>query len=331
MRIARRPGRRLQRCAGGLAAALVLAIPQQAYGLEYPVKPILLVVPTGPDGGTDLAARTIAPRLGQHLGQQVTVENRPGAATMLGSEFVARATPDGYTLLMGISSIAINPYIQRSVPYDAVRDFAPVTQVVSVPNLLVTHPSLPVRSLKEFVEFVRERPVKVTFAAGSPGSNAHLAMELFAHLLRLRMVFVAASNQGLALPGVIAGHVPVMMASMPGALPHVRNQRLRAQAVSGPKRARVLPDVPTIAEGGVPDYSVVQWFGILAPAGTPREIIGMLHAAAARVLDEAAVRQRFTEEGSEAIGNTPEEFAAAIRADLEKWGRVIREVNIRWE
>ena len=213
--------------------ALLLAASAVAHAQGYPSRPVRLVVPTSPGGGTDISARMLAPKLAEYLGQQIVVDNRPGASTMIGVELVARAAPDGYTLLMGISSLAIAPYIQTKVPYDAVKDFAPVSQVVVLPNLMVSHPSLPARSVKELVAFARTRPGQINFAAGSVGSNPHLAMELFLSMTGLKMVHVPYKGQGPALIDLMAGHVSLSMANMLSALPHVKNGRLRALGVTG--------------------------------------------------------------------------------------------------
>ena len=311
--------------------ALLLAASAVAHAQGYPSRPVRLIVPTSPGGGTDISARMIAPKLAEYLGQQIVVDNRPGASTMIGVELVARAAPDGYTLLMGISSLAIAPYIQTKVPYDAVKDFAPVSQVVVLSNLMVSHPSLPARAVKELVAFARTRPGQINFAAGSVGSNPHLAMELFLSMTGLKMVHVPYKGQGPALIDLMAGHVSLSMANMLSALPHVKNGRLRAIGVTGAKRASVAPGIPTIAEAGVPGYEVVQWFGVLAPAHTPRDIIARLHAGIVRAVQDPAIRERFGSDGAETVGSTPEEFAAVIRADLSKWSKVIKDAGIKRE
>jgi len=311
--------------------ALLLAASAVAHAQGYPSRPVRLIVPTSPGGGTDISARMIAPKLAEYLGQQIVVDNRPGASTMIGVELVARAAPDGYTLLMGISSLAIAPYIQTKVPYDAVKDFAPVSQVVVLSNLMVSHPSLPARAVKELVAFARTRPGQINFAAGSVGSNPHLAMELFLSMTGLKMVHVPYKGQGPALIDLMAGHVSLSMANMLSALPHVKNGRLRAIGVTGAKRASVAPGIPTIAEAGVPGYEVVQWFGVLAPAHTPRDIIARLHVGIVRAVQDPAIRERFSGDGAETVGSTPEEFAAVIRADLSKWSKVIKDAGIKRE
>lgn len=300
-----------------------------AHAQAYPAKPIRLVVPTSPGGGTDISARIIAPKLSEFLGQQVVVENRAGGGTIIGNEAVARAAPAGYTLLMGISSITSIPYLYSKMPYDVVKDLAPVSQVVTVPHLMVSHPSLPARSVKELIAFAKPRPGEINFGAGSAGSNPHLAMELFLHMTGLKMVHVAFKGQGPAMTDLLGGHTSLMMANLLSALPHAKAGRLRAYGVSSAKRATVAADIPTIAEAGVPGYEVVQWFGILVPANTPRDIVTKLHATTVRVLQDSAVRERFKSDGAEPVGNTPGEFAAVIQADLKKWGRVIKDAGIK--
>ncbi|MBI3938198.1 MAG: tripartite tricarboxylate transporter substrate binding protein [Betaproteobacteria bacterium] len=298
---------------------------------SYPTRPVRLVVPSSPGGGTDITARIIAPKLGEYLGQQVVVENRPGAGTMIGGEVVARAAPDGYTLLMGISTLAINPAMYRKVSYDALKDFAPISQVVLLPNLLVVHPSLPVRSVKELVAFAGTRPGQINFASAGVGTNPHLSVELFLSMTRLKMVHVPYKGSGQGVLDVVAGHVPLMAPSILTGLPYVKNGRLRALGVTSAKRAAGTPDIPTIAEAGVPGYEAVQWFGVLAPAGTPREIVTRVHGEIVRVLQGADVRERFSGDGAEPVGSSPVEFAAFIRAETAKWAKVVREAGIRTE
>jgi len=298
---------------------------------NYPARPVRLIVPSSPGGGTDISARIIAPRLSEYLGQQVVVENRPGAGTMIGGEVVARSAPDGYTLLMGISTLAINPAIYRKVPYDALRDFAPVSQAVALPNVLVAHPSLPVKTVKELVAFARARPGQINFASAGLGTSPHLSMELFLSMTGLKMVHVPYKGSGPGVTDLVAGHVPLMMPNMLSALPHIKSGRLRALGVTSAKRASRASDIPTIAEAGVPGYEAVQWYGVLAPAGTPRPVITRLHAEVVRVLQQPDIRERFLSDGAEAVGSSPEEFAAFIRAETAKWAKVIKDAGLRPE
>jgi len=328
---ARPPG--LWRCAHQrLAIALVAAASLAAgasFAQTYPTKLVRLIVPTAPGGGTDISARLIAPKLSEFLGQQVLVENRAGGNTAVGNEFVARSPADGYTLLMGISSITINLHTQSKPPYDAIKDFVPITQVVIVPLVLTSHPSLPPRNLKELIAFTRARPGQLNYGTGSVGSNPHLAMELFLAMAKLKVTHVPYRGIGPAMIDLVAGQVQLMMANILAALPHMRNARILAHGVSSAKRSTVIPEVPTIAEAGVPGYEVVQWFGILAPAGTPHEIVARLHSASIRALQDPQVKQRFLADGGETVGNSPEEFAAIIRSDLAKWGKLVKAAGIQ--
>jgi tripartite-type tricarboxylate transporter receptor subunit TctC len=313
-----------------LSALLAAAPGAQAQG-NYPVKPIRLIVPSLPGGGTDISARLIAPKLSEYLGQQVIVENRAGAAMAIGGEAVARAAPDGYTLLMGISTLTISPSIKKSLPYDAVRDFAPVSQVVTLPNVLLVHPSVPAHTVKELIAFARAHPGQLSYASAGVGSNLHMSMELFLSMAKVKMVHVPYKGSGGAMVDLIAGQVAVMTTTILSAISHLRSGRLRALGLTGAKRNAALPGVPTIAEAALPGYYAVQWYGILAPAGTPREVISKLHAGVVRALQDAAIRERFASDGVEPIGNTPEEFAAVIRAEMAKWAKVVKEAGIKAE
>ncbi len=315
-------------CLSLLLAAI--ALPVQAQG-GYPTRAVRLVVPSSPGGGTDISARIIAPQLSQFLGQQVVIENRAGAGTMIGGEVVARAAPDGYTLLMGISTLAINPSMYKKVPYDALKDFAPVSLAVTLSNVLVVHPSLPAKNVREFVVLVKPRPGQINFASAGVGTSPHLSMELFLVMTGLKMLHVPYKGSGPGVTDLIAGHVPVMMPNMLSAQPHIKSGRLRALGVTGAKRAPGADDIPTIAEAGVPGYEAVQWYGVLAPAGTPRDIVTKLHAGTARALQNPEVRQRLLGDGAEPVGGTPEEFAAYLRSETAKWAKVIRAAGIKPE
>ena len=310
-------------------AVCLAAVSGYSSAQDFPSKPLRLVVGSTPGGGTDISARLIAPKMSEQLGQQVVVENRPGATTTIGVNYVVRSAPDGYTMLMGVSSLAINPHILKNVPYDALKDLAPVTQVLVAPNIMVAHPSLPIRTVKDLVAFARPRPGQLNFAAGGAGSSQHLAIELFLYMTGTKIVHVPYKGQGMALIDVVAGQVSLMMANVISALPHVRSARLRALGVTGSKRTTVAPDIPTIAEAGVPGYEVLQWYGVLAPAATPREIIGRLHGVIAHAVQDPKIRERIVADAGEPVGNTPDEFSAILRADYKKWGDVIRKAGIR--
>ena len=312
-----------------IIAMTVLALPVAAQ--NYPTRAVRLVVPSAPGGGTDISARILAPQLSQFLGQQVVVENRAGAGTMIGGEAVARAAPDGYTLLMGISTLAINPAMYKQVPYDALKDLAPISQAVSLSNVLVVHPSLPAKSVKEFVALVKPRPGQINFASAGVGTSPHLSMELFLVMTGLKMLHIPYKGSGPGVTDLIAGHVPAMMPNMLSAQPHIKSGRLRALGVTGSKRAPGADDIPTIAEAGVPGYEAVQWYGLLAPAAVPRDIITKLHSGVVRALQNPEVRQRLLNDGAEPVGSSPEEFAAYLRSETAKWAKVIQAAGIKPE
>ena len=313
-------------------AGVLLGVTAQAHAqANYPTRAVRVIVPSSPGGGTDISARILAPQLTQFLGQQVIVENRPGAGTMIGGEAVARAAPDGYTLLMGISTLAINPAMYKKVPYDAQKDFAPISQAVSLSNVLVVHPSLPARNVKEFIALVKPRPGQVNFASAGVGTSPHLSMELFLVMAQLKMLHVPYKGSGPGVTDLVAGHVPAMMPNMLSAQPHIKSGRLRALGVTGSKRAPGADDIPTIAEAGVPGYEAVQWYGVLAPAATPRDIITKLHAGVVRALQNPDVRQRLLNDGAEPVGNSPEEFATYLRAETAKWAKVVQAAGIKPE
>lgn len=314
-----------------IIAAMLAATTLAHAQANYPTRAVRVIVPSAPGGGTDISARILAPQLTQFLGQQVIVENRSGAGTMIGGEAVARAAPDGYTLLMGISTLAINPAMYKKVPYDALKDFAPISQAVSLSNVLVVHPSLPVRNLKEFIALVKPRPGQVNFASAGVGTSPHLSMELFLVMANLKMLHVPYKGSGPGVTDLVAGHVPAMMPNMLSAQPHIKSGRLRAMGVTGSKRAPGADDIPTIAEAGVPGYEAVQWYGLLAPAATPRDIITKLHAGVVRALQNPDVRQRLLNDGAEPVGNSPEEFANYLRGETTKWAKVVQAAGIKPE
>jgi tripartite-type tricarboxylate transporter receptor subunit TctC len=313
-----------------LAAALSLFAAGAAHAQEsYPTRPVRLIVSSSPGGGTDTTARMITPKLSELLGQQIVVENRAGAAAMIGSEYVARAAPDGYTLLIVPSTITIVPAMYRKVRFDPIKDFAPITQVVQVPQMIVAHPSLPPRNVKELISFAKARPGKLDYAAGGYGAHPHMSMVLFLGMTGTDITYVPYKSGNAGLVDTLAGHVSLMMGNILAVLPHVKAGKLRAYGVTTTKRAAGAPDIPTIAEAGVPGYEAVQWFGILAPAGTPRDIVTRLHRDIVRVVQDADVRQRFMADGGEAHTNkSPEEFSAFMRAEIAKWAKVAQQAKL---
>jgi tripartite-type tricarboxylate transporter receptor subunit TctC len=302
-----------------------------AFGQEYPSRPVRLVVPFAAGGPNDIIARLVGGRLSEALGQPIVVENRPGAGGNIGTDFVAKAAPDGYTLLSaGPGSLIINPLL-GSVPYDTARDFAPVSLMASAPNVLVVHPSLPAKSVKELIELARARPRHLNYASGGPGSTPHLSGALFAVMAGIDIVHVPYKGTGPASADLLGGQVQMAFFGIPPLLPHIRSGKLRALAVTGKRRSPELPEVPTVHEAALPGYEVSPWYGLLAPAGTSRAIITRLNAEVARVVRSAEMREKLASQGAEPAGGTPEDYAAVIRADTATWARVIKDAGIRGE
>ena len=314
-----------------LASTLAVAHAGAWAQSDYPNRAVRIIVPTAPAGGNDTVGRVIAQGLSERWGKQVVVDNRAGASTMIGGEMAARSAPDGYTLLMGVSTLAINPATFKKVPYDALRDFAPITQAVFVPNLMMVHPSVPAKTVKEMIAFTRARPGQVLMASAGFGTNPHLSMELFASMAGLRMIHVPYKSSTPGIIDLIAGHVAIMSPNMLQSIPHVRAGRLRALGVTSAARAASAPDIPTVAEGGLPGYEAVQWYGLLAPAGTPRAIIARLHAETVATLRAPESAKRLAGDGAEVIAGTPEEFAAFIAAETVKWAKVVKAAGIQPE
>ena len=314
-----------------LRVMTVASVVTMAQAQSFPTKPIRVIVPSVAGGGTDITARTIAPKMSEILGAQVVVENRAGAAMIIGSEAVARAAPDGHTLLMGISTMTINPFVYKKLPYDTVRDFAPLSQIVSLPNVLVVHPSLPSKTVKDFVALAKARPGTLNYASAGVGSSLHLSMELLMLMTGMRLEHVPYKGSAPAVFDLLSGQVVALTGTMLTVIPYIRNGRLRALGVTSLKRSSVMPDIPTIAEASVPGYESVQWYGLLAPGGTPREIIAKIHDAASRATQDPAARKRFLDDGAEPLAGTPEQFAAVIRDDMAKWEKVVQAAGIKPE
>jgi tripartite-type tricarboxylate transporter receptor subunit TctC len=309
--------------------SLCVAIPG-ALAAGYPERAVRLIVPSPPGGGTDTSTRIIAPKLGEILGQQIIVDNRGGASGNIGAEIASRAAPDGYTLLATLSSHASNVSVMKHVPYDLERDFAAVSRTVIVPNVLFSHPSLPVKTTRELIAFARARPGQLQYASAGIGTNPHLTMELFLNMADLKMISVHYKGVGPALTDVLAGHVPLMVGNLLVTGPHIQSGKIRAYGVTSARRSSAVPGIPTIAEADLPGFEAVQWFGLLAPAGTPREIVLRLHGAVLQALQDATVRQRFLDGGAEPTpSSSPEEFAAVIRAEIKKWAKVIKDAGIK--
>lgn len=312
------------------ATLLVLTVILQQASAEdgYPNRPIRMILPVAPGGGTDALARMIAQGLLERWGRQVVVESRTGAGTLIASEYVAKSKADGYTLLMTTSTHSINPAVYKKMPYDTVRDFAPITQAVSLPSLIVVHPSV-AKSVKELIALAKARPGEIPFASAGRGSNPHMAMELFVSMAKVRMIHVPYKSGPPALLDLIAGHVAVTASGMSSSLPQVRAGKIRALGVTSARRAAAAPEIPTIDEAGVPGYESMQWYGLLAPAGTPSEIIAMLYKETAAILRAPETRERMAVDGAEVVASSPAEFSAFIGAEIVKWGRVVKSAGIQ--
>ncbi|MGE8367268.1 Bug family tripartite tricarboxylate transporter substrate binding protein [Cupriavidus basilensis] len=307
-----------------LLSTLGLAQPALAEA-AYPAKVIRLVVPFPPGGSTDTLARLLAEQLKEELGQSVVVENKAGAGGNIGGDAVAKAAPDGYTLLLAAAgATVINPSLYARMSYDPVRDLAPVTMLAREHNLMVVNPSIPARNLKEFIAYARTRPGTLSFGSPGNGSPAQLAGELLNQSAGIKLQHVPYKGSGPAVADLIAGHITMMIDNMPALLPYVQSGRLRALAVASDKRASALPDVPTMEEAGLKGYVVTAWKGLMAPAGTPRPIIARLHDATAKILARPQMRKRLVDLGAEPVGNTPEQFAAQIRSDTAWWAALVK-------
>ena len=304
------------------AFLLGLWIGQAAAQADYPSRPVRIIVPSPPAGGTDIVARVLAQHLSQALRQQFFVENKPGAGNMIGIEAAARAAPDGYTLLMTASTLALNSVLYKKVPYDPVRDFAPITLAATAPNILVVNPELPIRTLPDLIAAAKAKPGALSYGTPGIGTSPHLCMELLKSMAGIDLTHVPYRGTAAAVTDVISGQIQVAFATALTAKPLVDAGRLRALAVSGPRHVAALPDVPPVAKAGVPGYEAMQWYGLLAPAGTPTPIIERVHAEAMVALRSREMKERLAADGAEPLGTTPAEFGTYIRRELEKWSRV---------
>jgi tripartite-type tricarboxylate transporter receptor subunit TctC len=289
---------------------------------------VRIIVPSPPAGGTDIIARVLAQHFTRAFGQQFFVENKAGAGNLIGIEAAARSAPDGYTLLMVPSTLALNSVLYRKIPYDPVRDFAPITLAATAPNILIVNPALPVKTLAELVALARQKPGELSYGTPGVGTSPHMAMELLKSMAGIDLQHVPYRGTAPALTDVIGGQIACMFANALTALPQIEARRVRALAVSGPKRLPALPATPTVAEGGVPGYAAMQWYGLVAPAATPTAIIARLNAEANKALHSDEMKERLALDGAEPLGTTPAEFGAFIRSELDKWTRVARAAGI---
>ena len=308
-----------------LSGALLLGAVSAVLAQAYPTRPIRFIVPFAPGGSTDTLARTLGIKLGEALGQQVVVDNRAGGNGNIGTDLVAHAAPDGYTILLGyIANLAIGPSLYAKLPYDPVKDFAPITLLAVAPNILVVHPSVPAKNFKEFIAYAKANPTKINFASAAIASPGHLSGELLNLAAGIHMQHVPYKGAGQAVVDLVGGQVQVMVSGMSSVMPHIKAGRLRPLAVTGARRSPAVPEVPTIAESGFPKFEATAWYGVLAPAGTSPAIVTRLHDEIIRALKMPDVKERLEYVGFEIVGSTPAAFGAYIKAEITKWAPVVK-------
>lgn len=305
-----------------LAATVSLAQP-------YPSRPVRVIVPAAAGGGADIVARAIGQKLSETWGQQIVVDNRTGAGSIIGTDLAAKATPDGYTVMLTTSALAVGDAVYKKLPYNTLRDFQAVTQVVAQSNVLVVHPNVPVRSVKELVALAKSRPGQLNYGSAGIGTSNHLAGELLKMLAGVDVVHVPYKGVPQAVTDLLGGHLHFQFGSPVSVLPHVKSGKLRLLAVTTPYRSPGLPDVPTVAEAGVPGYEFTGWMGVLAPTGTPQNIVRNLHQEIARIVRLPDLKQRFAADAADTVGSTPEEFSAYLKAEIARWTKVAEKAGIR--
>lgn len=321
--------KKVMSCAAFIGAVLLSSGPAGAQ--NFPTKPIRLVVPQSAGGSTDLVARAVATRMAETFKQNVVVDNRPGAGSLHGTEMVAKSAPDGYTLLVVAASFTINPVLRRQLPFDPVKDFVPITQMVSLPHVLVVHPSVPAKSVAELVALAKAKPGELNFGSSGIATSTHLAAELFMHLTGVQMVNIPYKGGAPGMNALLGGQVHLYFATISTGLPHIRAGKLRALGVTSPKRSTAAPDFPTIAEAGVKGYAHTSWVGMLAPAKTPAALVNRLNAEVVRIVHDSEMKALLLREGLEADGDSPQEFAKAIREEIEKWKKLAQAAGIKPE
>jgi tripartite-type tricarboxylate transporter receptor subunit TctC len=317
-------------------AVLILVLFQATFSVAqpadpYPSRPVRLVLPFPPGGGTDILGRLIAERLAARLGQPVVVENRGGAGGNLGAEAAARAAPDGYTILLAAPTLAISPSLYAKLAYDPIKDFAPISLVATVPNVMITHPSVPAQTLREFIALAKSKPGAMNFGSGGSGTSNHLGGELFNIVAGVQLVHVPYKGVNLAMQDVLAGNVQLVLIGIPAAAQNIKAGKLRALAVLAPQRSSALPEVPTAAEAGLPDLDVTTWYGVLAPAGTSRPIVARLNAELVRIMHAPDLKERLATMGTEPRTSTPEEFSAYLKEETARWGEIVRKAGVKAE
>jgi tripartite-type tricarboxylate transporter receptor subunit TctC len=312
-----------------IVACTLVAAPVLA---AYPDKPVRLIMPYPAGGSIDTAGRAVAQKLADTFGQQIVIDNRTGAGGVIGTETAAHAVPDGYTLVIGgTGTLALSPHLHRNLPYDPVRDFAPVTMLIASPYVIVVHPSVAANSVKELIALAKAKPGQINYASGGAGSAPHFASEMFNTAAGVKLTHVPYKGSTPGVIDLIGGQVQVMFTGIPSVLAYIKSNRVRALAVTGKTRTAALPDVPTVIESGVPGYVVSPWFGLLVPARTPPAVVATLHRETVKVLRSPALLERFAVEGVDPVGDTPDHFAAYIKEEIVKWGKVVKDTGMRVE
>jgi tripartite-type tricarboxylate transporter receptor subunit TctC len=312
-----------------LVALLLSSLILGAAAQDYPTRPVRFILPFPPGGGTDILGRLISDRLSAALGQPVVTENRGGAGGNVGAEAAAHSAPDGYTILLAAPSLAISPSLYSKLNYDPVKDLAPISLVATVPNVMITHPSVPAQTLQEFIALARQKPGAMNFGSGGSGTSNHLAGELFNIVAGAKLVHVPYKGVNLAMNDVLSGRIHLVVIGVPAAAPHIKSGRLRALAIIAPQRAPALPDVPTVAEAGLANFEVTTWYGVFAPAGTPRPVISRLNSELVRIMHTPDMRERLAAMATEPRTSTPEDFAAYLQQEIAKWGDVVRKAGLK--
>ena len=308
-----------------ISALITGAVTLCAHAQTYPDRTIRIIVPFAAGGSTDIVARTTSQKLSERLRLSIVIDNRGGGGGNIGSDMVAKAVPDGYTLLIGtVGSLTINPALYKTIPYEPLKDLTPIGYIGSTPHVLVVHPSLPARSVRELTALARSKPGELNYASGGTGGSTHLAAELFKSLSKVDMIHVPFKGGALGMVSLLGGHVDLMFQTMPPVLPHVRSGRLRALGMTGADRSPLLPALPTIAESGLPGYEVTQWWGLLGPSGLPSAIVARLSSELNAILQQADVKERFATEGADAVPHTPDWFAAYMKSESAKWAKIVR-------
>jgi tripartite-type tricarboxylate transporter receptor subunit TctC len=310
----------------GCAIAASVAVAQ-----PYPSRPVRIIVPQSPGASTDITARLVAQGLNEAFKQPVIVDNRPGSSGIAGTELVARAAPDGYTLMVVASSFSINPALDRKLPYDSIRDFTTVTQLSKFPNMLAAHPSTPVKTLQDVIALAKAKPGQVTYASAGVATGTHMTAELLRYMTKIDLLHVPYKGGGPAMTAAMGGQTQLLVATSVGLLPHVRAGKLRAIAVTSAKRSAAAPEIPTVAESGVPGYEHEPWNGMFGPAGIPKAILARVNADVVRVLNSPEARKVLEGDGADVVGNTPEQFGAVLKAEIAKWTKVVKAAGIKAE